>query len=169
MCPACDRGRWPQAPMGSVDRGLIKAARSQCLMCRDRFASIRRPTDDAITRFHPRKSCRFKLRFLGSISRPFLRPDLSSRWRRAQLRSRLAEGHRRRRRAAVLTAASTASGYGQVGAWLILPRPTEIPLAHHYRPADPRHFVGECAGGDFARLGGEQFRQPRIVLGALAA
>ena len=39
---------------------------------------------------------------------PFLRPGLHNRKRRAQWRSRLAAGHRQRRRAAVLTAASTA-------------------------------------------------------------
>jgi transcriptional regulator with XRE-family HTH domain len=44
------------------------------------------------------------------LARPedcFLRPDRSSGWRRAQPRSRLAAGHRQRRRAAVLPAAST--------------------------------------------------------------
>ena len=55
MCPACVRGRWPQALMGSVDRGLIKPAGSRCPMSRYRFASIRRSTDAAITLFHPRK------------------------------------------------------------------------------------------------------------------
>src|SRR5439155_16650868 len=52
MCPACVRGRWPQAVMGSVDRGLIKPAGSRCPMSRYRFASIRRSTDAAITLFH---------------------------------------------------------------------------------------------------------------------
>ena len=75
MCPACDRGRWPQALMGSVDRDLIKPARSQCPMTRQRSVSIRRSTDDAITRFHPRKSRWFKVQFLCSISAPFLCPD----------------------------------------------------------------------------------------------
>jgi len=118
---------------------------------------MRRSTEDAITRVHPRKSSWSKIVFLCSISEPFLRPDLNSEWRRAQPRSRLAAGHRRRRRAAVLTAGSTASGYGQVGTWLILPRQTEILLAHHHRPADPRHFVGERASGDFARLVASNF------------
>jgi hypothetical protein len=40
----------------------------------------------------------------------FLRPGLRSRGRRAQPGSRLAAGHRRRRREAVLTQASTAAG-----------------------------------------------------------
>jgi hypothetical protein len=34
MCPACCRGAWPQALMGSVDRGLIEPARSRCPMTR---------------------------------------------------------------------------------------------------------------------------------------
>jgi hypothetical protein len=108
MCPAWWRGARPQALMGSVDRGLIKPAGSRCPMTRDRYPSIRRLTDDAITLLHPRKSCVSEVLFLCSIKRPFLRPDLVSEWRRAQPRSRLAEGHRRRRREAVLTAASTA-------------------------------------------------------------
>src|SRR5229473_5674895 len=55
MCPACVRGHEPQVPMGSVDRALIKPAGSRCPMTRDRYASIRRSTDDAITLFHPGK------------------------------------------------------------------------------------------------------------------
>src|SRR5690348_3182321 len=49
-----------------------------------------------------------QLVFLSSTSGPFLRPDLRKTLRRAQRWSRLAGGHRRRRRDAVLTAASTA-------------------------------------------------------------
>ena len=55
MCPACCRGAWPRALMGSVDRGLIMPARSQCPNDENRSVSIRRLTDDAITRVHPRK------------------------------------------------------------------------------------------------------------------
>ena len=46
--------------------------------------------------------------FLGSTTGPFLRPDHGFGSRRAQPSSRLAAGHRRRRREAALTAASTA-------------------------------------------------------------
>jgi len=46
---------------------------------------------------------------------PFLRPDLRIDGRRAQLPSRLAAGHRRRRRAATLTVASTAPGWRGLG------------------------------------------------------
>ena len=148
---------------------LIKPAGSRCPITRDRYPSTRRLTDDAIARFHPRKSWWFKVQFLCSISEPFLRPDLISAWRRAQPRSRLAAGHRRRRRAAVLTAVSTASGSSQVGARLILPWPAIGLLAHHHRPTDARHLVGERAGGELALLGCEQFDQPGILLGSLAA
>src|ERR1700756_2532468 len=147
---------------------LIKPAGSRCPMTRDRYPSTRRLTDDAITRFHPRKSWWFKVQFLCSISGPFLRPDLIFAWRRAQPRSRLAAGHRRRRRAAVLTAVSTASGSSQLGARLSLPWPAIGLLAHHHRPTDARHFVGERAGGELALLGREQFDQPGILLGSLA-
>jgi hypothetical protein len=41
------------------------------------------------------------------VKRPFLRPDLSTTWRRAQTRSMMAAGHRQRRREASLTAVST--------------------------------------------------------------
>src|SRR5258708_9541373 len=56
MAPACRRGTRPLALMGSVDRTLIILAGSRCPMTLDRFRSIRRLTDIAITRFHPRKS-----------------------------------------------------------------------------------------------------------------
>ena len=55
MCPASERGAMPQALMVSVDRDLIMASGSQCPMTVDRSVSIRRLTDFAITRFHPRK------------------------------------------------------------------------------------------------------------------
>ena len=42
----------------------------------DRYSSIRRLTDDAITLLHPRKSCVSHVQFFCSISKPFLRPDL---------------------------------------------------------------------------------------------
>ena len=58
MCPACCRGRWPQAPMGTVDRDLIKLTGSQCPFASVRVLSIRRLTDDAITRVYPRKPFR---------------------------------------------------------------------------------------------------------------
>jgi hypothetical protein len=83
--------------MGSVDRGLIRLTGSSCPTVLDRSPSIRRSTDDAITRVHPRKSCDTRVLFLCSISEPFLRPDLGLGWRRAEPRSRLAAGHRRRR------------------------------------------------------------------------
>ena len=56
MCPACCRGTWPLALMGSVDRTLIVTSGSRGPLTLDRFRSIRRLTDNAITRFHPRKS-----------------------------------------------------------------------------------------------------------------
>src|SRR5882724_5731590 len=87
MCPAWWRGARPQALMGSVDRGLIKPAGSRCPMSRDRYPSIRRLTDDAITLVHPRKSYVSEVLFLCSIKRPFLRPDLVPGWRRAQPRA----------------------------------------------------------------------------------
>src|SRR5260221_4545639 len=56
MCPACWRGTWwPQALMGTVERGLIIAAGSQCPMTNDRLPSFFGLTDIAITRVHPRK------------------------------------------------------------------------------------------------------------------
>ncbi len=50
------------------------------------------------------------LMFLGSAWGRFSVPACAQPWRRAQGRSRLADGHRRRRREAVLTGASTAPG-----------------------------------------------------------
>src|SRR3974377_959186 len=67
MCPACWRGTWPQALMGSVDRGLIKPAGSRCPMTRDRCRSIRRMTDDAITLVHPHKSCVSQLLLVACV------------------------------------------------------------------------------------------------------
>jgi hypothetical protein len=56
MCPACWRGTlWPQALMGTVERGLIIAAGSHCPMTNDRLPSFIGLTDIAITRVHPRK------------------------------------------------------------------------------------------------------------------
>jgi hypothetical protein len=54
--------------------------------------------------------------FLGSVERRFSVPACTFQRRRAQQRSRLAEGHRRRRREAVLTAASTAPRLVRSGA-----------------------------------------------------
>ena len=125
--PACCRGARPQALMGPVwDRGLIKPAGSNCPITRDRLPSICRLTDTAITLFHPRKpcgptgtgqvigSCRRGMPYLVDVSLfgregPFLRPGLGSLRRRAQPRSRIAAGDRRRRRRS-LTAASKAPG-----------------------------------------------------------
>ncbi len=56
MCPAFRRGTRPLALMGSVDRALIMLSGSRCPMARSRFLPIRRLTDIAITRFHPRIS-----------------------------------------------------------------------------------------------------------------
>ena len=72
MCRPVWRGSKPQARMGSVDRGLIRLARSRCPMSSDRFPSIRRSTGprarpgDAITRLHPRKSSGGQVQFLCS-------------------------------------------------------------------------------------------------------
>src|SRR6266446_4363856 len=57
----------------------------------------------------------------------------------------------------------------QVGARLIVPPTAKVLLPHHHRSADARHLVGERAGGDLALLGLEQFDQPGIRLGLLAA
>src|SRR5271169_392998 len=62
-----------------------------------------------------------KSQFLCSIEAPFLRPDLALPWHLAQPRSRLAVGHRRRRRAAVLTAVSTGPDLAGLGAKPIMP------------------------------------------------
>jgi hypothetical protein len=45
----------PQALMGAVDRDLIKPTGSRCPLTQQRSLSIRRLTDIAITRVHPRK------------------------------------------------------------------------------------------------------------------
>ena len=108
---------WPQALMGAVDRGLIKPAGSCAPMTRERSLSIRRSTDAAITRRHPRK-----------------RSDPAG------------SGRSRRRR----------------------PGP-EVLLAHHHRPGDARHLVGQRAGRHLARLGREQSAQPGVLPGAPAA
>jgi hypothetical protein len=83
-----------------------------------RDSSIRRSTDGAITRLRPRKSCLSQIQFLCSISDPFLRPDLNAGWRRAQPRSRLAEGHRRRRARSGLDGGEHDARLAQVGARL---------------------------------------------------
>jgi len=44
--------------MGTVDRDLIKLTGSQCPFASVRVLSIRRLTDDAITRVYPRKPFR---------------------------------------------------------------------------------------------------------------
>src|SRR5258708_8456228 len=127
--------------MGSVDRGLIKPAGSRCPMTRDRYPSTRRLTDDAITLLHPRKSCVSQVRFLCSISEPFLRPDLVVQWRRAQPRSRLAEGHRRRRARSGLDGGEHDARLAQVGALLIAPPAAAVLLAHHHPPTHARPLV----------------------------
>src|SRR5215472_11575404 len=68
-------------------------------------------------------------------------------------------------RAAVLTAVSTTPHGNQVGARLIVSPAAAVLLAPHHRPTDPRHLVGEGAGGDLALLGLEQSDQPGILLG----
>jgi len=169
MCPACGRGRWPQALMGSVDRGPIKPAGSHLPMTRDRSVSIRRLTDDAITLSHPRKSSVCQILFFCSISGPFLCPDPSSGWRRAQPRSRLAAGHRQRRARSGLEGGEHGVRLARVGGATDHPPAAEIFLPHHHPPTDARQLVGERAGSDFAWLAGQQFHQPGILLGALAA
>jgi len=157
MCPACWRGGRPQALMGSVDRGLIRLAGSRCPMSSDRSPSIRRSTDDAITRLHPRKSLCAQVLFLCSISEPFLRPDLVPQWRRAQPQSRLAEGHRRRRARSGLDGGEHGAGLVQVGARLIVPPVAVVLLAHHHRPGDACHLVGERTGDDLRSLVSSNF------------
>src|ERR1700730_12352401 len=56
MCAACCCGTtWPRALMGTVDRGPIIAAGSQCPDDSGWLPSIAGLTDIAITRVHPRK------------------------------------------------------------------------------------------------------------------
>src|SRR4029077_2580204 len=56
ICTACWGGTtWPRALMGTVDRGLIIAAGSQCPDDSGWLPSIAGLTDIAITRVHPRK------------------------------------------------------------------------------------------------------------------
>src|SRR5438128_8440387 len=116
-----------------------------------------------------RKSCVSQVLFLCSIKWPFLRPDLVPEWRRAQPRSRLAEGHRRRRARSGLDGGEHGARLAQVGARLIVSPAAEVLLPHHHRPTDARHLVGERAGGDLALLGLQQFDQPGILRGLLAA
>jgi hypothetical protein len=78
--------------------------------------------------------------------------------RRAQASSRLAEGHRRRRRAAALT------GRARRYPW---PRgddagPCRVVAftADHQFPGDARQLVGERHGGEFRRLARHQIAQP---------
>src|SRR5208282_2827113 len=59
MCAASECGTiWPRAMMGTVDRGPIIAAGSQCPHDKHGFPSIAGLTDIAITRVHPRKPSR---------------------------------------------------------------------------------------------------------------
>src|SRR4029453_17736279 len=55
MCPALLARPRPQALMGTVDRDLIKLTGSRCPLTQRRSLSIRRLTDDAITRLPLRK------------------------------------------------------------------------------------------------------------------
>src|SRR5437870_13694811 len=110
-----------------------------------------------------RKSCVSQVLFLCSIQGPFLRPALVPEWRRAPPRSRLAAGHRRRRARSGLDGGEHDARLAQVGTRLIVTPAAEVLLAYHHGPADARHLVGECAGGDFTLLAGEQFREPGIL------
>ena len=78
--------------------------------------------------------------FLGSAERRFSVPACTFHRRRAQRLSRLAEGHRRRRREAVLTAASTAPGLVRSGASACPePGPYHNQMITHATP------IGSCA------------------------
>ncbi len=125
--------------MGSVDQGPIKPARSHCPMARRRSVSIRRLTDDAITRLHPRKSCCSKSSFFVRSASRFSIPTWVPGWRRAQPQSRLAEGHRRRRARSGLDGGEHGAKLRPVGARLILRSAAVVCLTHHHRPADTRH------------------------------
>ena len=106
--------------------------------------------------------CVSQVLFLGSIRGPFLRPDRVCRWRRAQPRSRLAEGHRRRRARSGLDGGEHGARLARGRARLIVLPTAEVLLAHHHRPADARHLIGERAGSDLARLALQQLGQPGI-------
>jgi len=155
--------------MGSVDRGLIRLAGSRCPMSSDRSPSIRRSTDDAITRLHPRKSCVLKSCFSVRSASRFSVPTW---FRSGAARSRSQDWPKATAagvRAAVLTAVSTAPGSFRSGARLIVPPVAVVLLAHHHRPGDACHLVGERTGDELALLGFEQFGQPGILFGAPAA
>jgi hypothetical protein len=89
-------------------------------MVRRRSVSIRRSTDDAITRVHPRKSCATQVPFLCSISEPFLRPNLGLGWRRG------------------LDGGEHGARLRPVGARLILHATAEVFLTDHQRPPNAR-------------------------------
>src|SRR6516165_12764028 len=60
-------------------------------------------------------------------------------------------------RAAVLTAVSTAPGSFRSGARLIVPPVAVVLLAHHHRPGDACHLVGERTGDDLRSLVSSNF------------
>src|SRR5512133_3425283 len=100
-------------------------------------------------------------RFFVRPEGPFLRPDLGSGRRRAQLRSRLAAGHRRRRRAAVLTAASTAPGSDGSGPSSGDAAGLAVGFAgDQHGPGDARGLGGLCEHGDLDRPAGEDAALP---------
>jgi len=135
-----------------------------------RFRSIRRLTDIAITRVHPRKlvspvslgriaaasppqhAQRLDMRFLGSAggtvssSRPPLTGVARSLGQGWPPLRRAGSSHRRRRRAASLTVTSTAADW-QAAIPVLMPRRTAGPirlLPRHHRPGDARHFVASA-------------------------
>ena len=91
---------------------------------------------------------------------PRLRPIRA--WlRRGEPRSRLAAGHRHRRREAALTAARPAR---------CCPMVATIRLArHHHLPGDARRLVGQCHRRQLRRLARNHPGQPRRGLRAAAA
>src|SRR5207245_9182608 len=85
-----------------------------------------------------RKSCVSQVLFLCSIKGPFLRPDLVPEWRRAPPRSRLAEGHRRRRARSGLEGGERGARLAG-GPRLILSPAAATPPPDHPPPTAPRH------------------------------
>ena len=96
------RGEVPREPLDAPARFRGRERRT-ALSGRDGETALSRTEKHGCNSASIPTSPRFFVRLKG----PFLRPGLSSRWHRAQPRSRMAAGHRRRRRAASLTAAST--------------------------------------------------------------
>ena len=77
-----------------------------------------RPVCQSARKGDPRSAFkRDPLKFLGLVEGPFLGSGLRTSWWRAEPWSGMAEGHRRRRRAASLTTASTPPGLDRTG-WI---------------------------------------------------